>query len=132
MLNILIAEDDNASRKILQSFLEPYGGCRVTTNGLEAIDAYNSMKREGGHFDLICLDIMMPKVDGVKVLEIIRESEKRKAEDEFKTIILMITALGKTQLVKEAIAFGCDGYLTKPILREELIELIASHGLIGR
>jgi two-component system chemotaxis response regulator CheY len=132
MLNILIAEDDNASRRILQSFLEPYGKCTVTTNGLEAIDAYNQALREGTIFDLICLDIMMPKVDGVKVLEVIKERERRLPEGHPKTIILMLTALGKTQLVKEAIAHGCDGYLTKPILREELKELIASHGLLGR
>ena len=64
MLKILIAEDDLISRKFLSKFLSQYGECDIVVDGLEAIDAYMLAMREKKPYDLICLDIMMPKLDG--------------------------------------------------------------------
>jgi len=126
----MLAEDDYASCKILESFLEPYGRCEVARNGMEALELYNQRVKAGKFFDLICLDIMMPKVDGVRVLQLIRESISQSNPSGHKTVILMVTALGKTQFIEDAIASGCDGYLTKPIIRDELIKLLNEQGLL--
>lgn len=56
-------------------FLSQYGECDIVVDGMEALDAYLIAIKEEDPYDLICLDIMMPKVDGVKVLKAIRDFE---------------------------------------------------------
>ncbi len=130
MMKILIAEDDLVSRKFLSKVLSKYGECDMVVDGLEAIDAYMMSMREEEAYDLICLDIMMPKVDGVKVLKTIRDLELQKGispEDRVK--IIMTTALGETQVVQTSFEYGCDAYASKPIDIAKLIEVMTKLGL---
>lgn len=131
MLKILIAEDDFASRKFLSKFLSTYGECDLVVDGLETIDAYMLSMRERKPYDLICLDIMMPKIDGVKVLKAIRDLETQKdIAQENRVKIIMVTALGETELVKSAFEFGCEAYASKPIDTEKFIEVMKKLKLI--
>lgn len=131
MLKILIAEDDFASRKFLSKFLSTYGECDLVVDGLEAIDAYMLAMREKKPYDLICLDIMMPKIDGVKVLKVIRDLETQNGIiPEGRAKIIMVTALGETDLVKSAFEFGCEAYASKPIDTEKFIEVMKKLELI--
>ena len=115
-MKILIAEDDLSSRKFLFKFMSSYGDCDMTVDGMEALDAFLLALDEGEYYDLVCLDIMMPKVDGVKVLHVIRDLEKQKGvPDEKKTKIIMTTALNDVDLVKRLFEDGCEAYATKPI-----------------
>lgn len=77
-MRILIAEDDLASRKVLYKFLSNYGECDITIDGMEALEAFMLAWDEGKPYDLICLDIMMPELDGVKTLKTIRDIENQK------------------------------------------------------
>ena len=77
-MRILIAEDDLASRKFLFKFMSQYGKCDIVVDGLEVLDAFLMSIKENNPYDLICLDIMMPKVDGVKALKAIRDLETQK------------------------------------------------------
>ena len=94
MKHILIVEDDMVSRKFLSKFLSRYGDCDLVVDGLEAIDAYLMATKEDSPYDLICLDVMMPKIDGIKVLKTIRDLEKQNdlAENE-RSKIIMTTVL---------------------------------------
>lgn len=131
MLRVLIAEDDLASRRFLSKFLSQYGECDVVVDGLEAIDAYMLAMREKNSYDLLCLDIMMPKIDGVKVLRAIRDLEIQQFMlPEKRMKIIMTTALAETTLVKTAFEIGCDGYAAKPIDTERLVEMMSKLGLI--
>jgi two-component system chemotaxis response regulator CheY len=131
MLRILIAEDDLASRKFLSKFLSKYGECDVVIDGLETIDAYMLSMRERNPYDLICLDIMMPKIDGVKVLKAIRDLETQKGIlPEKRAKIIMTTALGEAEMVKTAFEYGCEAYASKPIDTEKLVEVMVKLGLI--
>lgn len=130
MKKILIAEDDLISRKYLSKVLSKIGECDLVVDGLEAIEAYMISIKEKEYYDLICLDIMMPKVDGVKVLKIIRELEQQnKIENENRAKIIMTTALGETDIVKTAFDYGCDAYASKPINIEKLYEVIRNLGI---
>lgn len=103
-MRILIAEDDFVSRKILMKFLAPYGECEVAANGLEAVNAFTQALADGSCYGLICLDIMMPEIDGQDVLKIIRAKEKEAGIlplNEAK--IIMITALQTPRDVFEAV-----------------------------
>lgn len=129
-MRILIAEDDFASRKYLAKFLSKYGDCDMVVDGMETIDAYLLSMREKMPYDLICLDIMMPKVDGVKVLKAIRDLETQKGIlPERRVKVIMTTALGETELVKTAFEYGCEAYASKPIDTEKLLEVIHKLGL---
>jgi len=130
MNKILIAEDDLVSRKYLSKVLSKYGECDLVVDGLEALEAYMMSVRENEHYDLICLDIMMPKVDGVKVLKVIRDLEVQNNVDADKRAkIIMTTALGETDVVKTALEYGCDAYASKPIDVEKLIEVMKNIGV---
>lgn len=120
-MKILVAEDDKTSREFLQKYLMQFGHCDVVVDGMEALDAFIIALKEESYYDLVCLDIMMPKVDGVKVLKAIRDLERQKgvATSERASIIIT-TALVGTDFIQEAIEIGCDGYLSKPIDTEAL------------
>ncbi len=129
-MRILIAEDDMVSRKFLFKFLSQYGECDLTVDGLEALDAFLLSLKENKPYDLICLDIMMPKVDGVKVLKTIRQLEKeRKIPAELRAKVIMITALGETNYVQQSFEIGCDAYASKPMDIEKLVKVLEKLGL---
>lgn len=130
-MRVLIAEDDMASRKFLFKFLSSYGDCDITVDGIETIDAVLLAWEEGYNYDLICLDIMMPKLDGLKALKTIRELEKYKEIEESKRArIIITTALNEQQTVLNSFASGCEAYAAKPIDTEKLLEVIRKLGLL--
>ncbi len=130
-MRILIAEDDMASRKYLAAVLSKYGECDIVVDGLEALDAFLLSLKDNKPYDLICLDIMMPKVDGVKVLKAIRELETQKGIlPEKRSKIIMTTALAEADFVQNAFNIGCEAYAAKPIDTEKLKEVLEKLGLI--
>ncbi|MFA9465538.1 MAG: response regulator [Velocimicrobium sp.] len=130
-MRILIAEDDFASRKFLFKFLDRYGECDLVVDGIEALDAFLLSMREKKPYDLICLDIMMPKLDGVKVLKSIRDLELQQGIlPGDRTKVIMTTALSETQYVQSTFEIGCDAYAAKPIDTAKLVEVIEKFGLI--
>jgi two-component system, chemotaxis family, chemotaxis protein CheY len=133
MMKILIVEDDFVSRRLLTKFLEPYGEADVAVNGREALTAFGLAWEEGAPYHLICLDIMMPEMDGQEVLKAIRTAERDKGvEGRQSARILMATALKDSENVLGAFRAQADGYLVKPIDKTRLIGEIRKLGLIGR
>lgn len=132
-MRILIAEDDMTSRRFLFKFLSQYGECDLTVDGLEALDAFLLSLKENNRYDLICLDIMMPKIDGVKVLKTIRDLEKEhKIGPEARSKVIMTTALGETAYVQQSFDIGCEAYASKPIDVDKLVKVLEKLGLIGQ
>lgn len=127
----LIVDDDFFSRRILQSILSTYGESHVAVDGKEALFAYEQAIAEEKPYDVICLDIMMPEMDGQEVLKKIREIENNKnifGSDAVK--IIMTTTLDDHQNVIKAFREQCESYLVKPISKTKLVEAIAEFGLI--
>ena len=115
-MRILIAEDDFASRKFMLKFLSKYGEGDITVDGMEAVDAYLMALDADTPYDLVCLDIMMPALDGYQALKAIRdiEQERNIPEDE-RAKIIMTTALNEGANVNKAFDLGCVAYAGKPI-----------------
>lgn len=131
-MRALIVEDDAVSRKFLFKFLSQYGECDITVDGLEALDAYLMALKEKNPYDLICLDIMMPKIDGVKVLKTIRDLEKQYSiAPENRVKIIMITALAETAYVQQSFEIGCEAYASKPVDTAKLVEVMTKLGLVA-
>ena len=130
-MKTLIVEDDFTSRLLLQELLKSYGPSHIAVNGEEAVKAVNVALEAGEHYDLICLDIMMPKMDGHEALRIFRDQEEaRGIRSSEGAKIVMTTALSDIQSVMEAYRNLCDGYLTKPIEKAKLLEELRNLNLI--
>ncbi|MBF0118462.1 MAG: response regulator [Desulfobacterales bacterium] len=130
-MKVLVVEDDFISRKLMQRILFPYGDCDIAVNGKEAVEAFKLALEEGEPYDLVCLDIMMPIMDGQEVLRQIRELEKNKGIERFDGVkVIMTTALSDTRNVVEAMKSQCDAYLIKPIVKDKLVSELRMLGLV--
>lgn len=130
-MKTLIVEDDFSSRLVMQQFLKSYGSLHVAVNGREAIEAVRLALDAGEPYNLICLDIMMPEVDGHQALKQIRSLEESKGIlSTHGSKIIMTSALGNVGNVSKAYYSLCDAYLVKPIERKKLLVELRRFGLI--
>jgi two-component system chemotaxis response regulator CheY len=129
-VKILIVEDELTSRELLKVILEPYGTIETAVDGIEALKAFNFALGKQS-YDLICLDIMLPKMDGQQVLKGIRKIEGDRGilgPDAVK--IIMISALQDFETVTEAFSSQCTSYITKPIDAEKIVAELKNLELI--
>ena len=119
---ILIVEDDAASRGLMQVLLGEYGECGSACNGAEAVEVFSRALDAAEPFDLVCLDIMMPEMDGLEALKQIREIENTHGIDEPRRVkVIMTTTASQQAKTMKAFHYGCNGYLVKPISKDALI-----------
>ena len=130
-MKILLAEDDFVTRKFMTSFLSKYGECDVTVDGMEAVDAFMMALEDDDPYDLVCLDIMMPVMDGYQALVGIRNLEKeRNIPEEKAAKVIMTTALNDEKNVKMAFELGCTIYSGNPIDQERFEQALKKLGLV--
>jgi len=112
MAKILIADDSVFMRKMLKDILSGggYEDFIEAGNGTEALEQYKKEKP-----DLILLDIIMPDVDGIEVLEKLSKSDTGK--------VVVVSAVGQEQMKKKAKALGVKYYITKPFQEKEILEM---------
>lgn len=126
-MKYLIVDDDPACRDLILGFLAPLGQCDIAVDGGEAVDAFRLALEDGEPYDLVCLDIMMPDVDGHQALDRIRQIEHDhgiRGSDGVK--VVMTTALRDSKHCVQAFREGCESYVTKPIQEQELLEQVQS------
>jgi two-component system, chemotaxis family, chemotaxis protein CheY len=131
-MKALVVEDDAVSRRLLQSILSPRCDCHTAADGQEAVEAFKSALDEDAPFDLICMDIMMPNMDGHEALTRIRSIEKdRGTPPEKLTKVIMTTALSDPQnVVKALYREGAATYIVKPVEKDRLLEELRRMGLL--
>lgn len=129
-MRILIAEDDPTSARYLEGLMSRLGECAVVADGEEALLAFAKALDDDRPFDLVCLDIMMPRMDGQEALQAMRKLElERGVKPSLEVKVLMTTALGDVRSVMSAYKGGATAYITKPIVSERLFETIRSLGI---
>jgi two-component system, chemotaxis family, chemotaxis protein CheY len=132
-MKTLIVEDDLTSRLMLQKILSPYGECHMAMNGKEAVDAFVMARMDNEPYDLICLDFMMPEMDGPEALRRIRKLERENGVEENAGVkILMVTIVGKPAQVIDAHRAGATAHMVKPIDKALLLKHLAEFGLISK
>jgi two-component system chemotaxis response regulator CheY len=115
-MRVLIVEDDYTSRQLMQILIARFGSYDVATNGYEAIKLLKTAFDEGRRYDLICLDISMPEMNGQEALKRMREIETAHGlKGSERTKIVMTTAYSNYENVANAFEEQCDAYVVKPI-----------------
>jgi two-component system chemotaxis response regulator CheY len=127
-MKTLIVDDDVLDCKLLQGLLKGYGECSIATDGDAAIQFFEDSLEKQEPFDLVCLDILMPDIDGYDVLHTMRSLEQNAKAKQ--SCIVMITALGEQENKTKAFYESCDGYLIKPVEKKLLLEILNSLNLI--
>ncbi len=128
----LIVDDDAVCRELLKAILSGYGQCVCAYDGQEAIDAVRLALEDGKPFDMVCLDIMMPGMNGHEALTAIRGIEGQhgiRGSDGAK--VVMTTALRDAKHCIRSFREGCESYLTKPIDETELVAKMHDLGVLG-
>ena len=114
MQKILVVEDDFDIRELLQNFLQEAGyEVTIANDGMEAISIFSDRQ-----FDLILLDVMLPKIDGFTVCELVRKQSQ--------IPIIMLTALNGEEEQIRGLDMQVDDYITKPFSMPVLVRKIAA------
>ena len=122
-MKTLIVEDDFVSRMILHDYLSPFGRCDMAIIGNEAVWAFEYACRQNDPYNLICLDILLPVMDGFEVLQKIREIEwERDIYGLYGAKVIITTSMYESKYIIRAFKSQCEGYLLKPIARNKLVQ----------
>ncbi len=115
---VLLVDDSVFVTKQISQILgsEGYEIVGTAGDGFEGVQKYKELCP---NVDLVTMDITMPKMDGITALEQIMEFDKNAR-------VVMITALGKEELVKKAILMGAKNYIIKPLDRKSVLERVAT------
>jgi two-component system chemotaxis response regulator CheY len=129
MLRVLIIEDEQVNREFLLLALRPYGDCVAAGTGEAGLREHRRALAESAPFQLVFLDIMLPGIDGLKALEMLRAAEEEfDVPDPDRALVIVTTVLDDDQSAARAFIQGrAASFMTKPFrvgqLREELAKL---------
>ncbi len=113
----LVADDEDTSRRVLEAMLLKHGPCTSVSDGALAVEEVEAALAQNNPFDLICLDILMPNLDGQEALKRIRELEADvELPQEKRARVFMITAVLEVDSVLSQIS-DWDAYVVKPFER---------------
>jgi PAS domain S-box-containing protein len=124
-LTILVAEDNEINALLARALLTRLGHRpTLVATGVQAIAAWRTARAAGAPYDLILMDVHMPEMDGIAAAQHIRAAEL--AADGARTPIVALTANAFSDDRDACLAAGMDAFLTKPLDRERLAELLAA------
>lgn len=127
-MRILVVDDMEVNRMLMASMLGEVGEVALAENGAEGVQAAEEALLTEDPYDLICLDINMPVMDGLEALHTIRAAEQRFGAR--RSIIFMVTACSSPDHMLQALENeGCDDFIVKPVLQRTLLSLLHKHGL---
>ena len=115
MHRILIADDNDANRELLEAYLVNID-CEIETS----VDGEDTLAKVASFQpDLVLLDVMMPKLSGFEVCE-----KLRSVPETSRVMILMVTALNELGDIERAVSAGTDDFLSKPVNKIELLKRV--------
>jgi two-component system, chemotaxis family, chemotaxis protein CheY len=119
----LIVDDDPTNRVLLDAILSQHGKCQIAVNGRDAVNAFRKANDTGLSYDLVCMDISMPEMDGFTAVKQIRALEEaRGILPKAGAKILMASASGDTKDIFRSVRESCNGYMVKPVSAIQLLE----------
>ena len=131
-MRALIVDDDFYSRTMLQDMLRSVADCHIAVNGEEAVDAFQKALDDGRPYELVCMDLVMPEMDGQEALQELRGVEEdRGIPLGERCKVVVISMVEDNRETNEAFFLGgADSFLVKPITQERLSEELRVLGLL--
>ena len=130
-MRALVIDDRDTNRLLLLKFLAPWMEGDAAADGENGVEAFKEAFQQGKPYQLICLDVMMPGMDGHEALAKIRQFEKDAQIPEPDQVkILMTTAVDSPNSIHGATELGANGYLVKPVRKTNLIEELEKLDLV--
>jgi two-component system chemotaxis response regulator CheY len=128
----LIAEDEALSRKILEDFFSEFASCDSAEDGLQAFEMFTKAILDGNPYDLVCTDLIMPKIDGYDLIRKIRACEQSlPIQDCVRTKIFVISVSDSSIDMSHALLdCDCDDYIVKPFHRNQLRNILEKYELV--
>ena len=126
-MKILVVDDEVVSREKLELLLSTYGDCESAENGEMALDMVKRARDEGRPYELITMDIEMPRMSGREVIAQIRAIEEMSPGPRAKILTVTVTADVRTVIC--SFKNGCDGYIIKPFTQDKVREVLFSCGI---
>lgn len=118
-MRVLIVEDDPASRELMEDMIKLEGhDLRTAEEGYQALSLFKEFKPH-----LVFSDIQMPKMDGLELLQRIRDISP-------KTIVVMMTAFGCEEYALKALRLRANNYLQKPIRHDDILPLLEKYSAL--
>ncbi|CCO24746.1 response regulator [Maridesulfovibrio hydrothermalis] len=129
-MRVLIVDDDFYCRNMLHEIMKPYAQCDIAVNGEEAVFAFKKGLESGNAYDLVCLDLVMPEMDGQQALREMRSIEKDFKVDEADGVkVIVTTMLDDRKETHDAFFLGgATSYLVKPIEESKLLKELNNLG----
>lgn len=128
-MKFLIVEDEPSIRTLTVSILARHGTVEQADNGPEALAMIARANANAAPFEVILLDIMMPGLDGLAVLEAARRLEDACGlNGGRRTAVIILTGLKDSATILKAFRNQADGYLTKPFKPKELVDTVLKQG----
>lgn len=129
-MRVLIVDDDFYCRNMLHEIMKPYAQCDIAVNGEEAVFAFKRGLEEGKKYDLVCLDLVMPEMDGQQALREMRSIEKDYDVSEDNGVkVIVTTMLDDRKETHDAFFLGgATSYLVKPIEESKLLKELNNLG----
>ena len=134
-MKVLLVEDQLSIQEKLRFILEGYGTIDTADNGRLGVDLFCKALANQSPYDLVLMDIQMPEMDGQTALKKMRHAEvetykARPGEKKFSFIIMVTSLEDPAQLMEAYLKGRCNGYITKPINANELLDKLRRHNLI--
>lgn len=127
----MVVDDDPISRKILSEILSDLGVCHQFDSGTDALAAFDKAISANQPYHLITLDISMPDIDGIAVLNRFRTKEAQcKVPPDKKSKVVMITSHDSKDVLLSAMTEDCTDYIIKPFNRKYILKRFAKLGII--
>lgn len=117
-VRVLVVDDSMFVAKQISQILtgEGYDVVATAADGKEGVEKYKEL---APNIDIVTMDITMPRMDGLTALELIMQFDKNAR-------VVMVSALGKEELVKKSLLLGAKNYIVKPLDRKKVLERISS------
>ena len=128
-MKTLVVEDTLTTQLVFSEQLSAYGECKAVSSGADAIEEFQNALSSDAGFDLVCLDVRMPGINGLNVLAVLRKHEDESGKSGH-TKIIMTTTVTAEEAVEKAHRKHCDAYLTKPITADDLEKTLKELSLI--
>ena len=132
-MRTLILEDDPALLAILEGKLKPFGECHTVKDRDSALKAFREALNDDKPFDLVAIDMDMPETHAGRIISSIRAAEAEMVDKPIhKACLIAISNHKNRQLITDCMVQGCNDFLTKKRLDDQLLDIVAHLGLTGQ